>query len=378
MPEFNIDIKSAFLSGRGIIEIFPGFLKKDYRRVVVVRDPNTPDNIASDMSAILRKKGIDCVFYTDITSKSTSKDAETFVNFIRKGFVQCVIGFGGQTVANIARISTFAVKNDLNIDDILDETVDFSDISLKNKKESIDYIEFPSSIRNPFMFTPFIYVTDSRSRTIKIIDIKDQPDLIIKDSLIFDKLPKLYVDSISFELILIMFEVLVSKEKHYFTNTLVTEPLTKLFNALAKEELLSMEDYSNIALCADYAYSIHGPGISYYIALALNSMLDVPVSIASAILLPHIIEYYSEFSPETVKSIIARLCNDQTIDAEDFVIMLRRMMKTRDLPMRFTEADIKKNKFNNIIPFVNKYPAVIKNSCKLEEDKIASILHNAL
>ena len=378
MAELNINIKNGLLSGRGKIEKLPVFLKKDCRRVVVVRDPNTPEDITSDISNILHKRGVDCVFYNDISSKSNSRDVENLINFIKKGFVQCVIGFGGKKVVNIARVSAFAVRNDINIDDILDQTTDFSDFNITNSKESIDYIEIPSSIRNPLMFTPFVYITDSRSRTAKITDIKNQPSLIIKDSSIFDKLPKLSVDSISFELLSVMLEVLISKERHYFTNTLVTAPFTKLFKALDNDEELPMDDYSDIALCSDYAYSIQGPGISYYIALFLNSMFDVPVSIVSTILLPHLIEYYAEFSSETLKSVIGKIYNDQSTDIEDFVVMVRKMIKKRNLPIRLSETDIKKNQFNNIISSINQYPAAIKNNCNLEGEKIISILHNAL
>ncbi|MCL2705399.1 MAG: iron-containing alcohol dehydrogenase [Spirochaetaceae bacterium] len=378
MAEFNINIKSDFLSGRGKIEKLPGFLKKDCRRVVVVRDPNTPDDIASDISALLLKKGVDCVFYGDISSKSTSKDAETLVNFIRKGFVQCVIGYGGQKVVNIARISAFAAGNGLDIDDILDGSADLSGISLKNSKESIDYIEIPSSIRNPLMFTPLIYVTDSRRRAVRIIDIKFQPSIIIKDSSIFDKLQKVSVDSISFELLSIMLEILISKDKHYFTNTLVAAPFVKLFKAIYNGDWISTDDYSDIALCSDYAYSILGPGISYYIALVLNSMFGVPVSILSTILLPHVIEHYATFSPETVKNVIGKIYNDQAIDAEDFVTMVRKMIKKKNLPIRLSEVDIKKNKLNNVLSSASQYPDIIKNNCNMEEGKIISILHNAL
>ena len=374
MAELNINIKSDFLSGRGKIEKLPSFLRKDCRRVVVVRDPNTPEDITSDISSLLLKRGVDCVFYNDISTKSTSKDAETLVEFIKKGFVQCVIGYGGQKVANIARISTFAAENGLNIDDILDETANISALDIKSR---INYIEIPSSIRNPLMFTSLIFITDSRSRFVKIIDIKKQPDLIIKDSSIFEKLIKVSVDSISFELLSIMFEVMVSKEKHFFTNTLVTVPFTKLYNALLKEEYLLMDDYSDISLCSDYAYSIHGPGIIYYIALVLNSVFSVPVSNISAILLPHIIEYYSEFSPETVKSVIAKVSNDQN-DVEEFVATIRKMIKKRNLPIRLSETGIKKDKLNNIISLITQYPYIIKNNCNLEEGKIAYILQNAL
>ena len=377
MAELNIDIKSDFLSGRGKIEKIPAFLKKECRRVVVVRDPNTPDDIASDISSILFRKGVDCVFYNDISSKSASRDAETLVDFIKKGFVQCVIGFGGQTVVNIARVATIAAGNDLNIDDILDETADISGSKIRNSKK-IDYIEIPTSIRNPFMFTPFIHVTDSRNRTVKITDIKEQPSLIIKDSSIFDKLAKVSVDSISFELLSLMFELMVSKEKHYFTTTLVTAPFAKLFTTIEKDEWLSMDDYSDISLCSDYAYSIHGPGISYYLSLVLNSMFGVPVSVITTILFPHLVEYYSEFSSGPVKSIINRIYNDQSVDTEDFVATIRKMIKKKNLPIRLSETGIKKDKLENIISSINKYPAIVKNSCNLDESKIASILHNAL
>ncbi|MCL2293631.1 MAG: iron-containing alcohol dehydrogenase [Spirochaetes bacterium] len=378
MAELNINIKSALASGRGKIEKFPGFLRKDCRRVVVVRDPDSSDHIASDISAILFKKGIDCVFFNDISSKSTSREAEALLDFIKKGFVQSVIGFGRPKVVSIARISAFAAENGLNIDDILDGTTQASAHSLKKSAGNIDYIEIPSSIRNPLMFTSFVSVTDSRSRIVKIIDIKKHPDLIIKDPSVFENLTKISVNSISFELLSIMLEVLVSREKHYFTNTLVTAPFIKLFNALNKEEYLSLDDYSDIALCSDYAYSIHGPGIVYYIALALNSIFRVPVSIVSAILLPHLVEYYSDFSPETIKSIIARVFDDQAVDIEDFVAMVRQMMKKRNLPMRFSEVDIKKDKLSNIISYLNQCPPMVKNSFNIEESRITSILHSAL
>jgi alcohol dehydrogenase class IV len=374
MQELKIDIKSRILCGRGKIDRLPAYIKQGCRRAVLVRDPYIPDSAASGISAMLNKKGIDCVLYTDINKRAASRDAEILSDFIRKGYIQCVIGLGGQRTLNIARLAAASADSGFECDDILDN------LKKPGNRISLDYIEIPSSIRNPIMFTQLSAVSDSRNRGIKIVDTGSFPSLIIKDALIYDSIPESSLSSLLFELIFTAAEALCFRERHLFTDSLLLSSLKKLLSG--KE--FSVDELSDIALCIDYAYSLTGPGSGYYLVRVLNSLTGVPASFLSTILLPHFFEYYFSESEDIAKTVLGCCAdsagdgNEGDTDGEYFVNDIRKMIKKKNLPIRLTETGIRKEALNSAAVLSGAYPEFVKTALNITDEKITSILRGAL
>ena len=372
MSEITINNKSRIISGRCKIDKLAGLIRPGCKRAVVVKDPLIPESAASGIASMLLKKGIDCVFYTDIKGRISSKDAEALSDFIKKGFIQCVIGFGGCKIINTARLAVSSAESGRGIDDILD-----SGYVQINDKTRIEYLEIPSSIRNPLMFTSLAASADSRSREVKIIDTGMAPSVIIRDPSLYESLPRSRKDSIYFELLLNAAEQLLLRERHFFTDSLLSAVFAKLFKSRGE---LSIDELSDAALCCDYASSISGPGIGYYISLVLNNLTGVPGSFLSAILLPHLLDNYFSSLPDSADEIIryAGMENSAAdFGSEDFTAEIRKLIKIKNLPIRLSETGIRKEILQPASLLSSEYPDYVKPGISMTAEKISALLKSA-
>ncbi|MDX9800666.1 MAG: iron-containing alcohol dehydrogenase [Spirochaetia bacterium] len=374
MQELKIDIKGTILSGRGKIDRLSALMKPGCKRALLVRDPSTPEGIAAGIAVMLNKKGIDCVFYTDIKKRAVSSDAEILSDFIKKGYIQSVIALGGQITLNIARLAVASAESGFECDDILDG------LKKPGNQTLIDYIEIPSSIRNPIMFTQLSAVADSRNRGIKIVDTGRFPSLIIKDASVFDSIPESSLSSIRFDLIFTAAEAICLRTRHFFTDTLLFSSLRKLLS----EKDFSVDELSDIALCSDYAYSLHGPGSGYYLYRVLNSLSGVPSSYLTAILLPHFFEYYFSESPDIASAVVSCCSgsgnkeNGENEESESFVNNIRKMIKKKNLPIRLSETGIRKEGINAAASLFASAPEIVKPPLNITVERVAAILKSAL
>lgn len=388
MAEIEIGIKSRIICGRGKLETLPSIVKKDYKRILIVVDPLIPSNIVQRVTGNMESKGIDCAVYTDFSVRPNSKDTQALTDFIKKGFVQCVIGFGGVAIVNLVRLATFSAETGIDIDDILDgANLRSKNLESSNNTKKIDYLEIPSSIRNPLMFTSLAVVSDSRNRSIKIIDTDKLPSAIIKDPAVFETISPENLAAIPFELLMEITEALCLRGESCFTDALLNSALLKLFSALQKGDNFTVDELSDISLCCDYAYSILGPGSGYYCACTLNSHTGVPLSSLAAILLPHLLEYYFFASPSLFPKIasatgysVLEKSSDSSGEedvAREFIEEIRRMIKKSNLPISFSEAGVKKDIFNVATVHSTVFPQCVKPVFNISGEKIADILKNA-
>lgn len=382
MAEIQIVNKGAAISGRGKIDRFSQYLRQGCKRAAVVRDPNTPDYAGEAIASSLSRKGIDCVFYTEIPARASSRDAELLAEFIKKGYIQSVIALGGPRTVNMTRLALASVESSYPIDDILDGTVSPASAAGPVKKQPLNYIEIPSSVRNPLMFSTLAAVSDSRNRAVRIVDTGLVPDAVIKDSSLYEKLHRGAFDSICLEILFTALQSLCSRDRHLFTDSLLSLPLAKLFDALDSGKSVSADTLSDMAFCVDYACSITGPAAGFYIAQTINSLTGIPVSFISAILLPHMAEYYFQSSEEAVSRILrysglTPASDGQPADSEDFTDRVRKIIKKKNLPIRLSEAGVRKETLSSAAALAGEYPEKIRPEFNISGEKIAEILKNA-
>lgn len=383
MAEIEIGIKSRIICGRGKLEALPSLIKKDCTRALIAADPSVPVNVIHKIARNMEKRGIDCAVYTDFSVHPDSKDIQALTDFIKKGFAQCVIGFGGVTIVNLVRLATLSAEIEIDIDDILDGvSLPPKVFESSNNTKTIDYLEIPSSIRNPLMFTSLAAVSDGRSRSIKIIDTGRWPSAIIKDPAVFETISSRNLVAISFELLMEITEALCLRGESYFTDALLNSALLKLFTALQKGDSFTIDELSDISLCCDYAYSILGPGSGYYSALTLKSHAKMSLSFISAILLPHLLEYYFSASPSTFLKIVSatgysNLSDGEKDTAEEFIAEIRRMIKKADLPIRFFDAGVKKDILNAATVHSTVFPKCVNPVFNISKEKITDIFKSA-
>ena len=368
MSELNISLKSSIVTGRGRIDRIPGYLGSLCKRVLILKDPAVPQETAQNLSDILSKKGYECVIYSNVSKRGTTRDIDPLVRFMNKSFTQALIAIGGFKTLNIGRFAAAAADSGINSDDILDSSRTYL------PPGSLVYIEIPSSVRFPYMFTSLGIITDGRNRSVKIKDLKINPGLIVKDPEVFESLPQKNLDALYFDIVLYSLEALSFRNNNLFTNSLLESALVQLFSP---ENEFTADDLSEISLSADFVYSLNGPGTVFFLCTVISAVSSIPKSFIAAVLAPHFFEFLMEKTAGFKDTVLSRICPACGAEADDLVMMLRKKIKLKNLPIRLSELGVKKEMIPLIAGIYSEYNLPDGRIQILSEKDLLEILRKA-
>ena len=363
-----LDINTKIISGRTKKDSISSNMVKKSRRILLVADPSADPALVNTVNQDILSTGADCVLFKDIPLKPTSRVIENITDVILKGYVQTVAAVGGVKTLNIAKTAAAAAKSGLPVDDILDNQ------SVPYSKSDLDYIEIPSALRNPLMFTPYSAVVDGRNRSVKYINTGVTPSLVISDPDLYDSLSSIVFDSIVFEVVLSCFEGLASLKKSYFSDSLYKCVLNDIFKT---EYGIKTDRASDTALSACIAQAVTGPGIGFFMSWFLNSRSTAPKSVLCVILMPWILEWYFKRYPVLIETVNAVVPGGENMNSEDFLQFLRKRISMKGLPLRLSEAGVNKNIYPYVLSSLPLLNSTVSLPAEISESEISEILRKA-
>ena len=363
-----LDINTKIISGRTKKEAVSLNMKKKSRRILIVADPSADQSLINTFSEDLERTGADCVVYNDIQAKPTSRVIENIFEMSTKGYIETVVAVGGLKTLNLAKTAAAAAGSGLSVDDILD------DLKIPFSGKIIDYIEIPTSMRNPLMFTPYSAVVDGRNRSVRYINTGIMPSLVICDPDFYDSLSGVVFDSIVFELALSSLEGIASLRKSYYSDSLYRCALNEVFRP---EYSIKTDRTSEVALSVSLAQAVTGPGIGFFLSRFLNSRSSVPKSVLSVILMPWILDWYFKRYPVLIETVNSVVVSEENMNSEDFLQYLRKKISIKGIPLRLSEAGVNRDIFPYVttaVPELNSYSSL---PAEISEEEVSEILRKA-
>ena len=371
-----IDIKTRVISGSGKKESLMSNLERDDKRFLIIADPSVKKELIKGVAENIERTGGESVIFEDIPLKPTSRAAEKIVELINKGFIESVIAIGGIKTLNIAKTATAASVYGIELDDLMDNPV-IADFKRK-KGRDLNYIEIPSSLRNPLMFTPFSVIVDGRNRTLKYIDNEIRPSLVISDPDFNGSLSSVIYNSITFEIILAFIEGLCSSRKGYLPDTIYKRGLKSLLTDAPAEETGHISD---IALSGCFSESVTLPGMGFFLSCLINSRSSSPKAVAATILLPYITEWYFKRSPSLLSAAKDIMQTDHQVNGdfepEDFIQLIRKKISMKGLPLRLSAVGVSKEIFPYILEEFPRFTSMSALPFDISEEEISEILRKA-
>ena len=367
-----LDIKTKIISGRTKKESLFSNLEKKSRRVLLVADPSADQNLIKTLSDNFTRDGGDCVVFSDIPVKPTSRVIENISEVINKGFVETIAAAGGVKTLSIAKTAAAVAMTGISVDDIID-ALSVPDSFHVNRRK-IDYIEIPTSLRNPLMFTPYATIVDGRNRSAKYVNTTVVPAIVINDPDFYDYLPSGMYDSVIFEIILSCLEGLSSKKRCYFSDTLFKSSLTALIKS---EGVLNSDKVSDAALSSCIALSVTGPGIGFFLSSFLNSRSSVSKAVASAVLLPYILEWYFMRYPPIMDTANEIISAPEKLSSEELVQFFRRKISLKGIPLRLSELGINRDIFSYAASGISTLNTGLSLPSDISEEEVLDILKKA-
>lgn len=367
-----LDIKTKIISGRTTKESLFLNLEKKSRRVLLIADPSADQILVKALSDNFTRDGSDCVVFSDIPVKPTSRVIENICEVVNKGFVETIAAVGGVKTLSIAKTAAAAAMTGMSVDDIIDALSVPESFKVNSRK--IDYIEIPTSLRNPLMFTPYSIIVDGRNRSVKYLNTAVTPSIVINDPDFYDHLPSGMYDSIVFEIILSCLEGLSSKKRCYFSDTLFKSCLTTL---IKNEGVLISDKVSDIALSSCMALSVTGPGIGFFLSSFLNSRSSVSKAVASSVLLPYILEWYFMRYPPVIDTVNEIISPPEKLSAEELVQFFRKKISLKGIPLRLSEHGINRDIFSYTASGLFTLNTGLSLPSDISEDEVLDILKKA-
>jgi alcohol dehydrogenase class IV len=367
-----LDIKTKIISGRTKKESLFSNLEKKSRRVLLVADPSADQSLIKAISDNFTRNGSDCVVFSDIPVKPTSRVIENICEVLNKGYVETIAAAGGVKTLNIAKTAAAVAMTGISVDDLIDALSVPESFHVNNRK--IEYIEIPTSLRNPLMFTPYSMIVDGRNRSVKYINTAVLPSIVINDPDFYDNLPTGMYDSVIFEIMLNCLEGLSGKKRCYFSDILFKSCLTTL---IKPEGVLNSDRASEVALSSCIALSVTGPGIGFFLSSFLNSRSSVSKAVASAILLPYILEWYIMRYPLIIDIVNEIISPPEKLSAEELVQFFRRKISMKGIPLRLSEVGINRDIFSYAASGISTLNTGLSLPSDISEDEVLDILKKA-
>lgn len=313
-------------------------------KFMIIMDPILKDfNLAEKITQPLTERKIDFFIYDNFNDGATTKDIENAVILAKQSHIHGIIAAGGEKAINAGCAVAALYNENRSIYDYIDNPGTAAD--------SIPLICIPGTCRAPYAFTNSIPVTDSRSRQVKQLKIKDNAcSLMLWDPNLSLTLTENQNTSLSLETLCLACEAYFSQKASFFSDMFCEKSFELLSYGMDEKKSLDITTPQEILLAqggcmASLSVSTSSPGIASLLALAINARYKINRSLAATILFPYVIEEVAKFKADKIEKIARlygtadeKLSRDEAV--QSFTENIRQKIAKANLPVRLKELNL--------------------------------------
>lgn len=313
-------------------------------KFMIIMDPILKDfNLAEKITQPLTDRKIDFFIYDNFNDGATTKDIENAVILAKQSHIHGIIAAGGEKAINAGCAVAALYNENRSIYDYIDNTGTTAD--------SIPLICIPGTCRASYAFTNSIPVTDSRSRQVKQLKIKDNAcSLMLWDPNLSLTLTENQNTSLSLETLCLACEAYFSQKASFFSDMFCEKSFELLSYGMDEKKSLDITTPQEILLAqggcmAFLSVSTSSPGIASLLALAINARYKINRSLAATILFPYVIEEVAKFKADKIEKIARlygtadeKLSRDEAV--QSFTENIRQKIAKANLPVRLKELNL--------------------------------------
>ncbi len=313
-------------------------------KFMIIMDPILKDfNLAEKITQPLTDRKIDFFIYDNFNDGATTKDIENAVILAKQSHIHGIIAAGGEKAINAGCAVAALYNENRSIYDYID--------NLGTTADSIPLICIPGTCRAPYAFTNSIPVTDSRSRQVRQLKIKDNAcSLMLWDPNLSLTLTENQNTSLSLETLCLACEAYFSQKASFFSDMFCEKSFELLSYGMDEKKSLDITTPQEILLAqggcmASLSVSTSSPGIASLLALAINARYKINRSLAATILFPYVIEEVAKFKADKIEKIARlygtadeKLSRDEAV--QSFTENIRQKIAKANLPVRLKELNL--------------------------------------
>lgn len=373
MQVFDLFIPSHLKFGLDVVNRVGNVASEFGKKVMVVTEGILHENkTISRIEGLLKDKGCEVFIFEDVIPNATSEVASYGAQLARSSFCDVVVGLGGVRTLSIAKCIAMLAGNPGDLTDYLDGKI--------VTKNSIPYIEIPSTPRNPFMFRDEFWVTDSRNRGSRLLKVlPGTTKSILFDPIITTSLPRRYTATTVIDTLANAIEGYLSTSSNFLSDMMFIQSI-ELFskyvvNAVTIPDDLNARTFLSLGgLMTSLGLSMSNTGVCAAISYVLSSKYKIHKSLSSCVLLPFVMDFNITAVPSKLVRIAQALGEDissmTVVEAAiKAVEKVRKLVIELQLPVKLEEFDLGKDEMINVADEARKMESFnyLPRTCSSEE-----------
>lgn len=376
---YQVKIPSCSYGGEGSIEKIKEIIAKEKsQKVVVFSDEGIK---ATGLLDILTKQldetGVQYHVFTDCKPEPSYLQVEAVVDMVQGQECDLIIGLGGGSVMDAAKLASVLKGAPYTIKDLL------NDPTQAEKKVKTVMIPTTCGTGSEATCNAIVAIPEEKSKK-GIVNDNMIPDYVILDAQMIAKLPKAIVAATGVDALAHVVECFTSKKATPFSNCYALEGAKLIFanireaynnpdNMDAKNKMLIGAYYGGIAITGSGTTAVHA--LSY----PLGGKFHIAHGVSNAILFAHVMKFNKDACAER----LAVLCDainpayaEKTVEEKaDYVIdQIADIVKVTNIPTDLTQYGVTMDDLDFLVTAGSQQQRLLVNNMKeLSLDDIRNI-----
>lgn len=373
----------SFTGWGSLEELVPQVEKFNPKRILVITDPMLEKlGLTARATEPLREKGWEVEVSTDVEPEPPLALGERLVKFTREGNFDLVVGFGGGSALDLAKLAAVLAKNEGDVADYLNLTATRS-ITEKGL---------------PKILIPTTAGTGSEVTNISVLSLDSSKDVIAHEALIADvaivdpaltvTVPPRVTAATGVDALTHAIEAYVSVNASPTSDALALHAIrlmsrsirTAVHDGENKKARTAMSHGSYIAGLAFFNAGVAGV---HALAYPLGGQFHIPHGESNAVLLPYVMNYIRKSSEKRMRDIFEALGGNAALMSDEeasyaCVDELVRLVKDVGIPHTLQEFDIPESAIESLTQDGVKQKRILARSpLPLHEEDIRNVYRAA-
>ncbi|WP_282155918.1 iron-containing alcohol dehydrogenase [Cytobacillus gottheilii] len=376
---FQLTIPANLYGGSGSLHELSNILKNESARKVIVYTDKGIRNagLVDELCKVLEETGVEFNVYDDIKPEPSYIEVEKIQEETKNAQADLIIGFGGGSVMDAAKLCSVLIGATYSVKDLLDTP------QIAAKK--IKTIMIPTTCGTGSEATCNAIVAVPEEKVKKgIVNNEMIPDYVILDPQLIRNLPKQIIAATGVDALAHAVECYTSNKATPFSNLYALEGAKLIFenirqaynepeNMKAKEAMLIGAFYGGVAITGSGTTAVHA--LSY----PLGGKYHIPHGVSNAILF----ETVMNFNKDACADQLADICDainpsysDKSVNekAQYVIDEIADIVKVTNIPVNLNEFGIQKDDLEFLVQAGSEQKRLLVNNKKeLSKEDIRQI-----
>lgn len=369
MKNYQSKIPACIYGGEGsLIKVKEIIIKEKAKKILVFSDEGIKETgLLDGLKNHLKEVGVCFKVFDNLVAEPSCDDIKSLLDDVQREKGDLVIGFGGGSVMDAAKLCTILKGMPYSLNDLI-ETPEIGCKSLKS-------IMIPTTCGTGSEATCNAIISIPE-KNIKVGIVNDSmiPDYVILDPIMVKNLPKHILAATGVDALAHAVECFTSKKANPFSDIyalasarLIFANIEKAYNnpddMVAKNNMLIGAFYGGVAISASGTTAVHA--LSY----PLGGKYHIPHGVSNAILFAHVMAFNKDVCEER----LANMCNvinpsffaeTDASKAQYVIDQIKNIVKNTNIPSHLSDFGIDPKDIEFLVEAGSKVTRLLDNNMK--------------